>query len=315
MSERSSDPLLGVIDVGTNSVRFLATRGAERALERNEITRLGEGCDASRVLSPAAMERTLAAIALSVAAFREAGGDPARALRAVGTSALRDAGNGGDFARQVERACGVRLEIVSGVREASLVARGVAGAQSLAGPFLLFDVGGGSTEVVAGRDARVDFLESVDLGALRVTERRGRPRDAAEAAALRDSLVPAFADLARHAPEGASAGGVFGLGGTITTLAALSLGLDRYDAARVEGARLSDEEIETLLVRLAAMPLEDLAALPGMEPGRAGVIVAGTAIVSAVMRGFLADAVRVSTRGIRHGVLAELRTEAAGAAG
>lgn len=302
-----SPPLLGVIDVGTNSVRFLAVRGDERVLERNAITRLGAGCDAAKSLSPAAMERTRDAIVLAAASFSEAGGDPLLHLRAVGTSALRDAANGAEFAAAVVRACGVRLEIVSGVREAALVARGVASAHALSGPFLLFDAGGGSTEVVAGRDGRVDFLESLDVGAVRMTERHGRPADAAAALALRDALSPEFAELARHLPPGASSGALFGLGGTITTLAALSLGLDRYDAARVEGARLSATDSDALLVRLAETPLSVLEAKPGMEPGRADIIVAGAAIVSAVLRGLAADAVRVTTRGIRHGVLAEMR--------
>jgi exopolyphosphatase/guanosine-5'-triphosphate,3'-diphosphate pyrophosphatase len=303
------DPRLATVDIGTNSVLLLVvTRledGALRAeVERCVITRLGQAVDQTGQLAPAAVERTLAALR-SLAREMEEHEVSARA--AIGTAVLRDAEDAADFLERAEAALGCPVEVVSGRREAELVLRGVrAGlAGRLPASVTLFDVGGGSTELVHCEGDEVLELTSLDLGAVRLTERhlRGDPPAAAEVAALRRATAAALESIS---PARWRADQVVGIAGTVTTLATVQQGLDDYDTDRVNGSHLTREQIHTMTRRFAALDLAARRAIVGLEPGRADVILAGGLIVTALLDRLGAAGLTVCDRGVRWGLIREL---------
>jgi exopolyphosphatase/guanosine-5'-triphosphate,3'-diphosphate pyrophosphatase len=302
------DVRLAVIDLGTNTVRLLVadvrrdvpwtTIHAEQ-----RVTRLGEGFRMTGGLGEAAMTRTAAAVAEYVARAREAG---ARTVRIVATSAMRDARNGAAFADRLGAETGERVEIITGDEEARLTLRGLRRGLALdARTMMAFDIGGGSTEYVLASDGGFVAAVSLALGVVPLAERfpsRG-PLDPARYATmldeirgrLRTELPPALAD----APVDV----LVGTAGTVTTLAALDLGLTIYDPARVHGHRLARAAVDRLLERLGALTLEQRGALPCLEPGRADLIIPGTAIVVATMERIGVDTLTVSEYGLREGIM------------
>ena len=299
---------LAAIDIGTNTVLLLvAERDGGRLaplLERAEITRLGRGVDATGRLDPAAIAETAAVVGDYVRSARALG---VERFACVATSAARDASNGAAFFEAVQRAAGLQPTVISGQEEARLVYEsawrdfGVAGAG-----LAVLDVGGGSTEFIAGDGPAPRGRTSLQVGAVRLTERhvRGDPVSGAELAALRDGARQALRPLAAMAPP--AGGRLVGVAGTVTTLSAVAQALPVYDAARVHGAPLALAEIEALVVRLAALPVAARAALPGMEPKRADVILAGALVVAEAMRATGFDRLTVSDRGVRWGLLHDL---------
>jgi exopolyphosphatase / guanosine-5'-triphosphate,3'-diphosphate pyrophosphatase len=302
------------IDVGTNTVLLLVAERREGRLvpviERAEITRLGRGVDASGRLAPDAIAETVRVLASYAEEARRAG---VSRITCVATSAARDAANGAEFFAAARAAAGLVPEVISGEEEARLVYRsawrdfGAAGTSPLpAGAALaVLDVGGGSTEFTFGTGSAPASRTSLQVGAVRLTERHVRtdPPPAAELAAVRagaraalDGLPPAARTLGGEAR-------LVGVAGTVTTLSAVAQALAPYDGTRVHGASLSLVEVEALLARLAALPVAARAALPGMEPKRADVIVAGCAIVLEAMRATGFDRLTVSDRGVRWGLL------------
>ncbi len=284
---------VGVVDLGTNSTRLLVADvndgRVEEVVRRTEITRLGEGVDERGKLLPLPIARVRNVLADYRRELEELGAE--RTL-AVGTSAIRDADNGDAFLGEVEWSYGFKTRVLSGEEEAELTLRGVAGGRELEPGTLVVDVGGGSTELIAD-----GFRTSLDLGSVRLTERflHSDPptRDELEAAAraVRDALP----DL-----EPTQA---IGVAGTITTLAALELG--EYDPARIHGYRISRGAVEAQLERLASLPLAERRELPGLEPERAPVIVAGAVIVREVLDRYGLDELEVSERDILHGAALE----------
>ncbi len=292
-----------VIDVGTNSVLLLVAErrpdGSFVAVdERMEITRLGKGVDRTGELAPDAVEATVEALASFARAARQAG---AEALSVTATSAARDARNGRLFFDRAREAAGVEVEVLSGDLEAELSYE-AARADFGPGPLAILDIGGGSTEVVVGEGERLAFRRSFDVGAVRLTERHlaSDPPSGAELAALRADLARAVADVPR-APAGAR---VVGIAGTVTTLCAISLGLDGYDGRLVHGKELPAPEVRALADRLAPLPLEARRHVPGLPPKRADTIVAGAEILLAVLERLGGRALTVSDKGIRWGLLA-----------
>jgi exopolyphosphatase/guanosine-5'-triphosphate,3'-diphosphate pyrophosphatase len=272
---------VAAIDLGTNTTRLLvADVGREHVGEvvrREAITRLGEGVDARRRLLPTAVARVRNVL---VDFRREAEALGAERILAVATSAVRDAENGEAFLGEVEWSYGFATRLLDGDEEAELTFRGVSVGRTIAEPTLVLDVGGGSTELVVGGPGGLASATSLQLGSVRLTERflATDPPAADELAALAAhvrSVLP---------PLDATAG--IGVAGTVTTLAALDLGLPAFDAARVHGHRLSPEAVERQLARLAAVPLSERRHVPALEPERAPVIVAGAAIVLEVMRAY-----------------------------
>lgn len=287
------------IDIGTNSVLLAVAerRGGEivALLERSTITRLGAGVDRTRTLDGAACDRTLACLAEYRRELDALG--PTR-LDVVGTSALRDAGGGPELCERAERILGVRPRVLSGAQEAELGFEGACVGLGEIGPRTVFDVGGGSTEIVVG-DRKVEAAVSLDIGSVRLFERhvRSDPPTRSELEAIDAAVDRALAKA--PAPRGT----LVGVAGTVTTLCALDRGITIYDANAVHGAALGFAAVERLASALATTTIAERRALPGMEPGRADVIVVGARIVRPVMAWAGAQELVVSDRGVRWGLL------------
>jgi exopolyphosphatase / guanosine-5'-triphosphate,3'-diphosphate pyrophosphatase len=302
---------VATIDIGTNTVLLLvAERRSDGVLhaveERATITRLGEGVDRSRRLAPAAIERTLACLDEYVAVVRGSGADR---VAVVGTSAMRDAAGGEVVRAHLRAALGVEVRVVSGDEEARLTFRGaLSGLPPQPGrEIAVFDIGGGSTEIVIGRPGdppAVAFAESFDVGSVRLTERHVAhdPPSTEE----RDRIVGAAGEAFGRVPALPGADMPIGIAGTMTTLAAVSLGLVPYVGVRIHGHVLSRADLGAVVDRLAGLDLASRRLVPGMEPKRADVIVAGGLIALALVDHWGANAVRVSDRGVRWGVAEEL---------
>lgn len=294
------------IDVGTNSVLLLvAERSAPRrftpVVERAEITRLGRGVDATRRLSDEGLADTLAVVERYAAEARALG---AEGLVISATSAARDASNGAQFLDAVEARSGVRPTILSGDEEARLSyesARADFGVDGAA--LVVIDIGGGSTEFIFGQGAQVTFRRSFDVGAVRLTERhvRGDPPSAESLRALRAALQDTFAAL----PTPPRPFRFVGVAGTVTTVCAIARAVEPYDAAKVHGAVLSRADVSTTCDRVSGLPLAQRKALPGLQPKRADVVVAGAVILDEALRALGADEVVVSDRGLRWGLLVD----------
>ena len=288
---------VAAIDLGTNTTRLLvADVNAERVEEisrRTAITRLGEGVDGRRRLLP-----------LPIARVRNVLADYRRELESLGaertlaaaTSAVRDAENGGAFLGELEWSYGFTTRLLSGEEEADLTLRGVGEAGHDA---LVVDIGGGSTELI-GAGTRI----STELGSVRLTERflLSDPPTEGELDALGAATRSV---LAEQVPEELTARRAIGVAGTITSLAALDLGLVEYDRDRVHGHRLGDAAVEAQLERLAARPLAERRRVPGLEPERAPVIVAGAVVLREVLRHFGLSSIEASERDILHGIALE----------
>jgi exopolyphosphatase/guanosine-5'-triphosphate,3'-diphosphate pyrophosphatase len=293
----SSAMRVAVVDIGTNSTRLLVADvdGAVHELDRRTIvTRLGEGVDRSGRLGDEPQARVFRALDT----YREAIAG-AQLRTAVMTSAVRDAANGEAFAERVRREYGLRARTLTGDDEARLTYRGATAARADddAGPLLVIDVGGGSTELVVGARGEVSFHASTQNGVVRHSERHLHhdPPTAAELAAL-------AADV--HVPV-APADAAVAVAGTATSCAAVDLALEPYDAERVEGHVMSVARLREIGERLASLPLARRAEVPGLHPDRAPVIVAGVVILLRVLEAYHLDRVEVSDRDILWGVALE----------
>jgi exopolyphosphatase/guanosine-5'-triphosphate,3'-diphosphate pyrophosphatase len=302
---------VAAIDIGTNTVLLLvAERKADGQLEpvteRATITRLGEGVDRARQLAPAAIARTVACLAEYGEIVRASAVDR---VAVVGTSAMRDARGGDHVAAAVRASFGVEPQVISGDAEAKLTFFGaVSGLAVASSPDLaVFDIGGGSTEVIfgAGGSARhIAFAKSFDVGSVRLTERFmvHDPPTPGELAAVSAAANAAFASV----PDRLRGSAPIGVAGTVTTLAAVVLQLETYDSARVHGAEIEVPELERVVHRLAAMSIEARRQVPGIDPKRADVLVAGGLITLAILTRLRASSIIASDRGVRWGLAEQL---------
>lgn len=302
--------LRAAIDVGTNSVRLLVA-GSDGDLDRSlTITRLGEGVDARRTLQPEPMRRTIEAIARYADRARQLGVPEGR-VRACATSAVRDAANRDEFLAAVRDAAGIPLECISGDEEAALSFAGAAGSFDPAAPKMVIDIGGGSTEFVAGDD-RVRAAISTDVGSVRLTERHitADPPPAEGRVAVRADADEAVVDALRAVEPALRAMGgepvLIGVAGTITTIAAIALGLPGYDRDAIHRHVLSRETVAEIRARLAGMTSDQRRTLPAMPRGREDVIVAGAIVLEAAMDGFGFGSVIVSETDILDGIAASI---------
>jgi exopolyphosphatase/guanosine-5'-triphosphate,3'-diphosphate pyrophosphatase len=289
---------VAAIDCGTNSIRLLVAdlpppdqvgEALTDLVRRMEIVRLGEGVDRTGRLSEAAIERTRVALADYAAQIRQLG---AERVRMVATSASRDAANAADFTAMVLDTLGVPPEVVSGAEEAQLSYTGaVRGLPTdTRPPYLVVDIGGGSTEFVVGHGRQpgaVDIplrAESVDIGCVRMTERHLRhdPPTSAEVGACAADITAAV-DRALTAVSGVGAATLVGLAGSVTTVTALALDLPSYQPERIHHVQISYHRVAEVTEQLLAMPRAQRQALPVMHPGRADVIGAGALILRIVM--------------------------------
>jgi len=278
---------VAAIDCGTNSIRLLVADvdtdgGTLVDLDRRmEIVRLGHGVDSTGRLSDEALARTFDACDRYAEVLRDLG---AQRVRFVATSASRDAENRDDFVRGVLARIGVEPEVVSGDEEARLsftgATRGLTGAQP---PYLVVDIGGGSTEFVVGTDEPL-AARSVDIGCVRLTERhlRSDPPSRAEVAALIADADAAIA-LAGEAVPFADARTLVGLAGSVTTAAALALGLEQYDPVAIHGARISAAAVAGVSDRLLASTHAERSSVAVIHPGRLDVLNAGILVLRRIL--------------------------------
>jgi exopolyphosphatase/guanosine-5'-triphosphate,3'-diphosphate pyrophosphatase len=301
------DEPVAVVDCGTNSVRLLVgtkdpATGRLHIIERlMRITRLGQGVDARRSLDPEAIDRTLAVLA----EYREViDHHRVTRVRATATSAARDATNHDQFFDGAEKVLGVRPEVISGDEEAALSFAGATSELDPAdGPFLVVDIGGGSTELAYGSD-RLEAAVSLDIGCVRMTEQflSSDPPGADELSACL-SVVEAYLDDARRAlPDIDRARTFVGLAGTITTAAAVEIGLATYDRDRIHHFRLTKAAVEDVFRTLATETLAERVENPGLEPARADVIVGGMCVLVQMMRTFALSCCLVSEADILDGL-------------
>jgi exopolyphosphatase / guanosine-5'-triphosphate,3'-diphosphate pyrophosphatase len=304
-----SEPVLAAIDCGTNSTRLLVARGAgpdKQALARiNTITRLGRGVDATGRLDADAIARTVDALRSYRAVLDE---HRAEGLRVTATSAARDAQNSDEFFDVAEDVLGVRPELLSGAQEAELSFLGATAELDPAqGPFLVVDIGGGSTEFIVGADA-VDGAMSVDIGCVRFLEQyiEHDPPLPEELHACISVTEQWMDDVARELPTLRDATTFVGLAGTVTTMAAVELGLHEWDRDAIHHFRFRREAIEDVFRTLVTEPYADRIHNPGLEEARADVIVAGACIFAAIVRWLDAEECLVSESDILDGLVASL---------
>lgn len=297
---------VAAIDIGTNSTNLLIVDRDGRTLERRvTVTRLGQGVDQSRRLSPEAIERTINCLS----AYRDLldQHDSPR-VRIVASSASRDALNREEFFDQAEKVLGVRPELVSGDEEAQLAYRGCT-SQLVPDPngHLVIDIGGGSTELIMGT-SQLSQAHSIDVGAVRLTERHLRhdPPQPEELLNAIGEVEDFFEDVLRTNPSMKHVRQIIGTAGTIVTVAAIEIGQQIFNANELHGFILTRDAIEDVFRTLATESLVDRRHNPGLPPERADVIVGGCCVLVALMRSLDANELTVSTNNILDGVCAEL---------
>jgi exopolyphosphatase / guanosine-5'-triphosphate,3'-diphosphate pyrophosphatase len=295
---------VAVIDIGTNSTRLLVADVHDGVVEelhrRTEVTRLGEGVEASGRLSDAAIARVSDALASYREAIDGLGGER---VVAVATSAMRDAENGPAFRDEIQRRFDVDARTISGDEEARLTFLGATVGRAAGAETMVIDIGGGSTEYVTGQaGSDPGFHVSTRMGSVRHTERHLRsdpPTDdelaalAADVRSIVEAEVPA--EVRERVEEGIA------VAGTATSLAAIDQELDPYDPEKVHGYRLSRGACQRILARLASLPVDQRRGVSGLHPDRAPSIVAGAGILLESMRCFDLDAIEVSENDILHG--------------
>jgi exopolyphosphatase/guanosine-5'-triphosphate,3'-diphosphate pyrophosphatase len=320
---------VAAIDCGTNSIRLLIADVSPARAEladvtrRMEIVRLGQGVDATGRLAPEALARTLGVLEQYARAIHEAG---AVATRMVATSATRDASNAADFTRGVVAILGVEPEVISGAQEArlsftgataELAGTGPGQAAGLAPPYLVVDIGGGSTEfVVGGGEAGELRAISTDIGCVRLTERHLRddpptaPQIAAATADIDAAIDAAAAAVLGGAGPSAAPRTLVGLAGSVTTVAAIALGLPAYDSERIHHARITAGQVHEVARRLLGQTRAERAAIGPMHPGRVDVIGAGALILDRIVTRLGFAAVVASEHDILDGIAWSLAADA-----
>jgi exopolyphosphatase / guanosine-5'-triphosphate,3'-diphosphate pyrophosphatase len=294
---------VAAVDTGTNSTRLLVADvddGRITDVERDtRITRLGEGVDERRRLLPVPIARVRNVLTEYRRKIEALGAE--RTL-AIATSAIRDAENGEAFLGEIEWSYGFATRLLSGHEEALMTYRGVTSERRLEAGTVIIDIGGGSTEFIAGEPDGVRWHDSLDIGSVRLTERflHGDPPTAAELDACATAVRALLADRIPEEVRSTTASAI-GVAGTITSIAALALGLEEYDRDRVHGSRLTAEQLSEQLNRLAAVPLAERRTFRPLDPDRAPVIVAGAVIAREALTFFGLDALEISERDILDG--------------
>jgi exopolyphosphatase/guanosine-5'-triphosphate,3'-diphosphate pyrophosphatase len=310
---------VAAVDLGTNSTRLLVADVEDGRISdivrETRITRLGEGVDERRRLLPVPIARVRNVLSDFRRTIENLG---ARHTLAVATSATRDAENGEAFLGEIEWSYGFKTRLLSGHDEALMTFRGVTSDRRVDSGTIIVDIGGGSTELVAGGPEGVRWNDSLDIGSVRLTERflKSDPPTDEELDACAEA---ARALLAERVPEEIrrDTQAVIGVAGTITSLGGLALGLEEYDREHVHGYELTAEALEEQLNRLASVPLEERRQMRPLDPDRAPVIVGGAVIAREILSFFGLNALQISERDILDGAAlaaAELPEEEEGAA-
>jgi exopolyphosphatase / guanosine-5'-triphosphate,3'-diphosphate pyrophosphatase len=302
---------VAAIDCGTNSIRLLVADVPPEGphtdvLRRMEVVRLGQGVDATGRLAPEAIERTRVVLAEYTAQLRDLG---AERVRMVATSASRDAANRADFEAMVQTTLGQLPDVVPGVEEAELSFLGATAslAAGTRAPYLVVDIGGGSTEFVLGDAGGVRAARSVDVGCVRLTERHlhSDPPPPDEVQRAEADVRAALALVAETVPV-AEAATLVGLAGSVTTVAALALHLGEYDADVIHGSRIPVGDVRSVTAGLLTATRAQRAQSPVMHPGRVDVIGAGSLVLRVIMDALDFDEVVVSEHDILDGIALRL---------
>lgn len=309
VSRRLAPRAVAAIDCGTNSTRLLIADGAGRTLQRlMRITRLGQGVDETGRLAPDAIRRTIEVLT----EFREVMDRfGVTGVRMAATSAARDAANRGEFFDGAAQVVGVRPELLGGDAEGALSYAGAtAGLDPATAPWLVADIGGGSTELAAGDESGgspVDVV-SLDIGCVRMSERFivGDPPTEGSIRDARAHMSDLLAGCSASHPALGGAAMLVGLAGTVASLAAIDQGLREYDRSRVHHYHLSRRRVEDMLDTLAGESAEERARRPGVEPGRVDVIVGGTIVLAALMEHFGFESCLTSEADILDGMVMSL---------
>jgi exopolyphosphatase / guanosine-5'-triphosphate,3'-diphosphate pyrophosphatase len=301
---------VAAVDCGTNSLRLLLAdvdpgrTGLTDVVRRMEIVRLGQGVDQTGRLAPEALARTMAVLREYADVIARSG---AQAVRMVATSATRDADNAAEFVRLVKEVLGVAPEVLTGDEEAVLSFTGATAELAAGpdpGPFLVADIGGGSTEFVLGEAGRRPaHALSVNVGCVRMTERHlhgDPPADREVAAAVAD--IDAALDTVAAAVPARDARTLIGLAGSVTTVAAIAMGLPAYDAALIHHARVAAADVHAVTCRLLSQTRAERATIGVMHPGRADVIGGGALVLDRLMQRFGFAGVLVSEHDILDGM-------------
>jgi exopolyphosphatase/guanosine-5'-triphosphate,3'-diphosphate pyrophosphatase len=294
---------VAVVDIGTNSTRLLIADvdgpGVYEVERRTTVTNMGRGVDHTGTICSDAVEDVCGVIADYKSRYEELGTDR---VMAIATSAVRDAVNGDAFIAELRERFELDARMLTGSEEAHLTYLGATAHRPTSDPTLVFDIGGGSTELIVGTGREVGFHTSLQAGTIRQSERHltSDPPDPHEledlAADIRNLIDQAVAAQPDGTPTRAIA-----VAGTPTSLAAIDQGLDPYDPDRVHGYHLGLQRIQRMLSRLSSLPLAERLRVPGLHPGRAPTIVTGTVILVQVMRAFRLQEVEVSELDILHG--------------
>lgn len=297
-----------IIDIGTNSIKFCLAEGSGAGgykviKDVNDIARLGEGLKDTGRIGAEALERNARSVANFVGEAKAAGADE---IVAVGTMALRVAGNAADFIARVKELCGVELRVLSGEEEAQLsyvaVMSGIEGAAEA--DLMTMDTGGGSTEFVFGKAGKMVRKFSLNVGAVRFTEQY-----LAEMPVAANKLAEAQAAIAKELTDGGVTGPVaflVGMGGTVTSMASVKHKMPQYDPDVIQGSTLSLDDVKAQIADYAVKTLEQRREIVGLQPKRADVILAGACIVKAVLELTGVGEMTVSDRSLRHGLLLQL---------
>ena len=294
---------VAVVDIGTNSTRLLIGdvegTGVTEIERRTTVTSMGRGVDHTGMICTDAVDDVCSVIADYKARYEEMG---AERVMAIATSAVRDAVNGDAFIAELRERFNLDARLLTGAEEANLTYLGATSHRPAGGSTLVFDIGGGSTELIVGTGSRVAFHTSLQAGTIRQSERHltTDPPDPHELEDLAADIRNLIERAVAAEPE-AKASRAIAVAGTPTSLAAIEQELEPYDPGRVHGYRLGLKPIQRMLSRLSSLPLAERLRVPGLHPGRAPTIVAGTVILVQVMRAFQINEIEVSELDILHG--------------
>ncbi|MCR4627673.1 MAG: Ppx/GppA family phosphatase [Treponema sp.] len=296
-----------IIDIGSNSIKFFVGElAADKTIttieDANDIARLGEGLDKTGAISPEAMQRNVDGVAKFAARAKELGADE---IVSVGTMALRKASNSADFIAAVKKACGVEVKIIPGEEEARLSYLAVLSGLTLqGGDLVIFDTGGGSTEFIFGKGTNLEKRFSVNLGAVRITENY-----LTSDPVTKEQVDAAIAQINKEFEEAGVNGKpmqLVGMGGTVTSMGAVKHKMVKYDPAVIQGSDLTVKDIDEQIAEYSKRTIEQRKELPGLQPKRADVILAGACILKVITTRLGVDKLTISDRGLRHGLAFDL---------
>ncbi|MCG8541337.1 MAG: Ppx/GppA family phosphatase [Clostridia bacterium] len=286
-----------VIDIGTNSIRMLVARLEEGyitdSIKNIETTRIGEGVDKTKLLSPQAIDRSIAALKK----FKhEAINKGITNIRAIATSAVRDAENRSEFLERVRNELNIDIEVISGKKEAELGFMGVVrGIDKKLEELLVIDIGGGSTEFILGDNAGIKYLKSIDIGAVRMTDKHifTDPATDFEMYNLNDDINTMIGEVIEDIKK-FEIKEVAGIGGTVTSLGSIAQGLEVYDRNKVHNYELSIEQINGMVNRFKNLNNTDRKRIKGLQPKRADIILAGSKILYGILTALDIKKIRIS---------------------